>query len=114
MLVCHCNVITERDIERVVTDFLDADPWQLIVPAMVLHELNKRGACCNCFPNIVDIVIRTTENYHLKRGVDEVALSDMRRRLDTMRLRHRRILGEGRSTSHRKVERSAVPGARRG
>jgi bacterioferritin-associated ferredoxin len=114
MLVCHCNVITDRDIEAVVTGFLDEDPWQLIVPAKVYHELGKRGVCCGCFPNVVDIIISVTENYHLKHGADEAALGDMRRRLDTMRVRHRRILGEGRSTGHRKAQRSAVSGTGRG
>jgi hypothetical protein len=114
MLVCHCNVITDRDIERVVLDLLDQDPWQLIVPAKVYHEMGKRGICCGCFPNVVDIIIRVTETYHLKHGADETALGDIRRRLDTMRVRHRRILGEGRSTGHRKTQRSAVSGARRG
>jgi hypothetical protein len=114
MLACHCNVITERDIERIVTEMLDADPWQLIVPAKVYHALDKRGVCCGCFPNVVDIIIRVTENYHLRHGVDETALSDMRRRLDTLRVRHRRIIGEGRSGGYRKAQRSAISGARRG
>jgi bacterioferritin-associated ferredoxin len=114
MLVCHCNVITDREIERVVIDLLDADPWQLIVPAKVYHEMGKRGVCCGCFPNVVDIIIRVTETYHLKHGADETALGDIRRRLDTIRVRHRRIAGEGRSTGHRKAQRSAVSGARRG
>jgi hypothetical protein len=114
MLVCHCNIITDRDIETVIRGFLDADPWQLIVPAKVYHELDKRGVCCGCFPNVVDIIIRVTEEYHLKRGADEAAMGDMRRRLDTMRQRHRRILGEGRPAGYRKAQRSAVPGARRG
>jgi len=114
MLVCHCNIITDRDIEAVITGFLDEDPWQLIVPAKVYHELDKRGVCCGCFPNVVDIIIRVTENYHLRHGVDDAALLDMRRRLDTMKKRHRRIAGEGRSTGHRKAQRSAVSGARGG
>src|ERR1700759_3897354 len=114
MLVCHCNIITDRDIEAVISRFLDEDPWQLIVPAKVYPELNKRGVCYGCYPNVVDIIIRVTENYHLRHDVDEGALEDMRRRLDTMKKRHRRILGEGRSTGHRKTERSAVSGARGG
>ncbi len=33
MLVCHCNVITEKEIERAILALLEDDPWQLIVPA---------------------------------------------------------------------------------
>ncbi|HTJ58887.1 MAG TPA: (2Fe-2S)-binding protein [Devosiaceae bacterium] len=113
MLVCHCNIITDRDIEKVITGFLEEDPWQLIVPAKVYHELGKRGVCCGCFPNVVDIIIRVTENYHLKQGVDEEAFRNMRGRLDIMRLRHRRIIGEGRTTRYRKTQRSPVSGTGR-
>ena len=40
MLVCHCNLITEKEIEEAIVSLLDADPWQLIVPAKVYHTLN--------------------------------------------------------------------------
>ena len=74
MLVCHCNIITEKEIERTIIDLLDADRWQLIVPAKVYHALGKRGRCCGCFPNVVETIIRVTEDYHrrLQDGGDEV------------------------------------------
>ncbi len=61
MLVCHCNVITEKEIEATIVSLLDDDPWQLIVPAKVYHRLSKRGRCCGCFPNVVETIIRVTE-----------------------------------------------------
>lgn len=64
MLVCHCNLITEREIEAAIVAMLDEDPWQLIVPAKVYHAMAKRGRCCGCFPNVVETIIRVTENYH--------------------------------------------------
>ncbi|MEO4042887.1 (2Fe-2S)-binding protein [Flavimaribacter sediminis] len=64
MITCHCNIITEREIEETVWRLLDEDCWQLIVPIKVYHALEKRGKCCRCFPNVVDIIIRTTEQYH--------------------------------------------------
>jgi bacterioferritin-associated ferredoxin len=64
MLVCHCNVITQREIEEAVLALLEADPWQLIVPAKVYHGLEKRGRCCGCFPNVVETIIKVTEFYH--------------------------------------------------
>jgi len=64
MLVCHCNIITEKEIEAAIISLLDDDPWQLLVPAKVYHSLKKRGRCCGCFPNVVDTIIRVTEEYH--------------------------------------------------
>ena len=49
MLVCSCNVITEKDIEIVVTQLLDEDCWRLIVPGTVYNAMSKSGRCCGCF-----------------------------------------------------------------
>lgn len=64
VIACQCNIITEREIEEAVVRLLDRDAWQLIVPAQVYHELGKRGRCCSCFPNTVEIIVATTEAYH--------------------------------------------------
>ena len=101
MLVCHCNLITQREIEQTIIGLLDADPWQLIVPAKVYHALAKRGRCCGCFPNVVETIIRVTEEYHAR---SEAADTEIVLHLDRVReLRgqfgSRRY--EGRKTSHR-------------
>ena len=67
MLVCSCNVITDKDIEAVVIELLDQDCWQLIVPGTVYNVMSKRGRCCGCFPNVVDLIVKTTEEYHAAR-----------------------------------------------
>jgi hypothetical protein len=66
MITCHCNIITEAEIEQTIVSLLDEDRWQLIVPAKLYHALEKRGKCCRCFPNVVDIVIRTSDAYHAR------------------------------------------------
>jgi bacterioferritin-associated ferredoxin len=66
MLVCHCNVITDREIIRIIKDFLKEDPWQIIVPAKVYRELDKRCKCSGCVPNVVDLITRVTHEYHLE------------------------------------------------
>jgi bacterioferritin-associated ferredoxin len=66
MLVCQCNVITDRDIREVVLSFLRDDPWAIIVPAKVYRELEKRCKCSGCVPNVVDIITKVTEEYHLQ------------------------------------------------
>ncbi len=106
MLVCQCNVITSRDVEGIVRQFLEEDPWQLIVPAKVYHEMGKRGLCCGCFPNVVDIIIEVTEKYHLQKGADAARLSDVQERFEQLRIRHRPLrpvggVNERRSAGHR-------------
>ena len=65
MLVCQCNVITDKEIKQIILELLRVDPWQIIVPAMVYRELNKRCKCAGCVPNVVDIILSVTEEYHL-------------------------------------------------
>jgi hypothetical protein len=84
MLVCHCNIITEKEIEQTIVRLLDEDRWQLIVPAKVYHAMAKRGRCCGCFPNVVETIIRVTEEYHAHSeagGVDVVSHLDRVREL---------------------------------
>ena len=64
MLVCHCNVITDREIIGIIRDLLAADPWQIIVPAKVYRELEKRCKCSGCVPNVVDLITQVTADYH--------------------------------------------------
>jgi bacterioferritin-associated ferredoxin len=66
MLVCHCNVITDREIVGIIRDFLAEDPWQIIVPAKVYRELEKRCKCSGCVPNVIDLITRVTHEYHLE------------------------------------------------
>jgi bacterioferritin-associated ferredoxin len=64
MLVCQCNVITDRDIRRIIRELLMDDPWALIVPAKVYRELEKRCKCSGCVPNVVDLIQTVTAEYH--------------------------------------------------
>ena len=70
MLVCQCNVISDREIEEVILSFLHEDPWAIIVPAKVYRELERRCKCSGCVPNVVDIITKVTEEYHLQIAAD--------------------------------------------
>jgi hypothetical protein len=82
MIVCHCNLIRESEIELAIVEILDRDPWQLIVPLQVYREMNRRGRCCNCFPNVVDIIIRVTAGYHKRHATPESEILSLVDRLD--------------------------------
>lgn len=101
MLICSCNVITDKEIEQAILSLLDRDPWQLIVPAKVYHTLQQRGRCCGCFPNVVETIIRVTEAYHarLARGdMESVTFLD---RVRGLRGQYGSHDHEGRSQNHR-------------
>ncbi|WP_244640143.1 (2Fe-2S)-binding protein [Devosia pacifica] len=101
MLVCQCNMISDRDIEEIILEYLRADPWQLVVPAMVYRGLERKAKCSGCVPNVVDIIVRTTENYHMQQARTPADLIDVREHLAA--LKRNRIGGrrERRSTNHR-------------
>ena len=101
MLVCQCNVITDREIKRVILDLLNEDPWAIIVPAKVYRELEKRCKCAGCVPNVVDIITAVTEEYHLQLQANAAPGTVIPPRPPA--LRRKRIGGrhERRSTGHR-------------
>jgi bacterioferritin-associated ferredoxin len=101
MLVCHCNLITDKEIEQVIVSLLDADPWQLIVPAKVYHTLKKRGRCCGCFPNVVETIIRVTEAYHQRLGAGEAEIVPFLDRVRGLRGEYGSKSHEGRQSDHR-------------
>lgn len=87
MIVCHCNIIAQREIEETIIGLLDDDPWRLIVPVQVYHAMKKRGRCCGCFPNVIDIIIRVTEAYHRRLETPD---ADVICFVERIRAEHRR------------------------
>jgi hypothetical protein len=101
MIVCHCNLITQKEIEGTIVELLQADPWQLIVPAKVYHALAKRGRCCGCFPNVVETIIRVTEEFHRKMNHGEAEIVSFLDRVRGLRGQYGSSMNEGRRTDHR-------------
>ena len=93
MIVCSCNIVTEREIRQAIMGLLEEEPWRLIVPVQVYHAMKKRGRCCGCFPRVVDVIIATTELFHRQRQVPDCEivaiidrLKDEHERCETARL----------------------------
>lgn len=104
MIVCSCNVITQSEIENVINSLLEEDCWQLIVPGKIYKVLAKRGKCCCCFPNILETIIRVSENYHRLHNRDEAEIISYLDRVRALRLKYRRI---GQHERSRKGHRAA-------
>ena len=70
MLICYCNILLRKGIEAAILRLLQADPWELIVPAKLYHSLGRRGRCCTCFPNVVEAISGVTKAFYA-RAEDE-------------------------------------------
>lgn len=101
MLICHCNLITQKEIEETIVKLLDQDPWNLIVPAKVYHTLQKRGRCCGCFPNVVETIIRVTEEYHSRSEKGEADVVSHLDRVRDLRVQYGSRTNERRKPGHR-------------
>ena len=101
MLVCQCNVITDREIRQAVLSLLREDPWAIIVPAKVYRELAKRCKCSGCVPNVVDIITRVTEEYHLQIADLPAAPEQLPARPSALRRKRKGGVNERRKPGHR-------------
>jgi bacterioferritin-associated ferredoxin len=87
MIVCSCNIVSKRDIQDVILEFLHADEWQLITPGKVFQAMSARGKCCGCFPGVIDIIVETTQRYHAQMCSPEPKVVDLLNRIADQRLR---------------------------
>ena len=87
MIVCSCNVITEKEISDVIISFLDEDDWQLVTPGKVYHAMAQRGRCCGCFPGVIDIIVSTTETYHRQKQTPDAVIIPF---IQKIRIEHER------------------------
>jgi bacterioferritin-associated ferredoxin len=101
MLVCQCNVISDREIREVILSFLRDDPWEIIVPAKVYRALEQRCKCAGCVPNVVDIITSVTEEYHLQLAALPGASAEAKTRPPALRRKRPGGRHERRSSGHR-------------
>ncbi len=93
--------MTDREIKRIILDLLAEDPWRIIVPAMVYREAQKRCKCAGCVPNVIDIILSVTEEYHLQMNEKPAEPHPVHARLSAMRRKRQGGRNERRSTGHR-------------
>ncbi|MBW3097699.1 (2Fe-2S)-binding protein [Pseudohoeflea coraliihabitans] len=101
MLICQCNIIAKREIEATVRGFLDDDPWQIITPLRVYHALHKRGRCCGCFPDVVGVIVETTQAWHRDQASPEDKIVDFVARLKAEHARLAQLQAENRARMKR-------------
>jgi bacterioferritin-associated ferredoxin len=101
MLVCQCNVISDREIREIILEFLDADPWAIIVPAKVYKALEKRCKCAGCVPNVIEMITTVTRQYHLELSALPAAPPEAKTGPKATERRRRGGQHEGRGSGHR-------------
>ncbi|MGY6708375.1 MAG: (2Fe-2S)-binding protein, partial [Rhizobiaceae bacterium] len=57
--------------------------------------------CCGCFPNVVETIIRVTEDYHLRLNQSDGDVVTFLDQVRGLRMNSGRTGNEGRSEDHR-------------
>ncbi|MBL9058933.1 MAG: (2Fe-2S)-binding protein [Mangrovicoccus sp.] len=50
MIICHCQTITDRDIDAAIDWMRAADPDVVITPGRIYRALGKSADCGGCLP----------------------------------------------------------------
>jgi len=56
VIICHCNVISSKDIESAIGRILEYGPDQEITPTTIFRACGKRPDCGNCISQFVDTI----------------------------------------------------------
>ena len=81
MIVCSCNVITDRDIEAALVEIMRQDPPPLPTPGVVWRHLSKRMRCCGCAPLAVETIYARLEKLETEGAVSPALGEAMRGQL---------------------------------
>ena len=110
MIVCQCAVISDRDIERAVSEIMSAGPGLLPTPGVVFRHLNKKMNCCTCAPLTVSAIYAAMDRLAHSTHVCPFALAEARAkliRIEERREQRQRRLDDARA-NRRSVSRRAV------
>ena len=56
MIICQCNVITDKDFESAALNLLSGDPDLTLTPGRVIQALNARRRCNGCLPTLNNVI----------------------------------------------------------
>lgn len=81
MIVCSCNIISDRDIEQVLVDIFSKPDAPIPTPGLVYRELEKRMSCCGCAPLAVSVIYERLEALEHKGLICRYRSADIRKKL---------------------------------
>ncbi|MBA5776272.1 (2Fe-2S)-binding protein [Stappia sp. F7233] len=56
MIVCSCNVITDKELREAAARLREANGGSVVTPGAVFRELGHRPRCGGCFVAVVPII----------------------------------------------------------
>lgn len=82
MIICHCQNISDQDIDAAVDWMRASDPETLITPGKVYRALGKAADCGSCMPLFLS-TMRKNANLQVPmqlRGLRDSSVPDRHRR----------------------------------
>jgi len=81
MIVCSCQVISDKDIEQALVAILRQSDAPLPTPGVVYRHLAKQMVCCSCSPLAVRMIYETIDRLAARGVVCPYACESARGRL---------------------------------
>ncbi len=82
MIICHCQNISDQDIDAAIDWMRAADPETLITPGKIYRALGKAADCGSCMPLFLS-TMRRNDNLQVPmqlRGLRDGLVPDRHRR----------------------------------
>ena len=99
MIVCSCNVISCRDIERALIEILSHPSAPIPTPGVVYRHVSRQMQCCGCAPLAVATIYEIVERLEREGRVCPCAcatakskLIQLDRRQTTPKLDHKALM----------------------
>jgi bacterioferritin-associated ferredoxin len=81
MIVCSCNIVTDRDIEAALLEILSRPAAPIPTPGVVFRHLSKRMNCCGCAPLAVETIYRKVKELEARGLLSPNVCATARRKL---------------------------------
>jgi bacterioferritin-associated ferredoxin len=91
VIICQCNVVTDRDLEAAVADIISKPEAPLPTPGVVFRHLSKKMNCCTCAPLTIRIIYDTIERLAKSGRVCPFASADFCAKLIRLETKKREI-----------------------
>jgi len=56
MIVCSCNVISDKQIKKALRQIKHHDPKSTVSPELIYQQLSKQLQCGNCRDHVIEII----------------------------------------------------------
>lgn len=69
MIVCSCNVVSDRDIEKAIIEIMSGPSPPLPTPGVVWRHLSKRMRCCSCAPIAIETIYAKLQDLEARGAI---------------------------------------------